>query len=245
MNIAILEDDAAQAERLIQILARHITGSFTAANKVWDGNTTATITGRSLTGTISGDDVSLVGGTATFDNANVGSGKTVTGTGFALAGTAASDYSLVSSTLTTTANITAWTALGTGFYQPVGVPNSVFTPAGTTPNPPAAISTTIWNTIKGGQTVPLKFNVFAGSVEKTSLSDISAFTQTKLTACTGAITDEVESTLLTTGGTTLRYTESQWIQNWQTPKVNAETCYRATVTFADGSTLSAFFKVRR
>jgi hypothetical protein len=54
----------------------------------------------------------------------------------------------------------------------------------------------------------------------------------------------VEAQLLTTGGTTLRY-DSQWIQNWLTPKVSSETCYRATVTFADGSSLSAFFRVRK
>ncbi len=53
------------------------------------------------------DDVDLDGGTATFANANVGTGKTVTGTGFTLDGAAAGNYSLASSTLTTTADITA------------------------------------------------------------------------------------------------------------------------------------------
>lgn len=79
-----------------------------------------------------------------------------------LAGTDATNYTLASSTLVTTANIVAWSTLGTGFYQPVGVPTSVFVSSGTTPNPPAATTSTIWNVIKGGQTVPLKFNVFAG-----------------------------------------------------------------------------------
>ncbi len=53
------------------------------------------------------DDVDLTGGTATFANANVGNNKTVTGTGFTLDGAAAGNYSLASSTLTTTADITA------------------------------------------------------------------------------------------------------------------------------------------
>jgi hypothetical protein len=122
----------------------------------------------------------------------------------------------------------------------------VFVAAGNLPNPPAATAGTVWNLIKGGQTVPLKFKVFAGTVEQTTLAAITSFTQTKLNTCTsGAGTDEVESNLLTTGGTTLRYSEGQWIQNWQTPKVSSETCYRATVKFADGSTLSAFFKLRK
>ena len=49
--------------------------------------------------------MNLSGGTATFADRNVGNGKTVTGTGFLLAG-AGGNYSLASSTLTTTADIT-------------------------------------------------------------------------------------------------------------------------------------------
>ena len=43
-----------------------LTGNFTASNKVYDGTTAATITGRLLSGAVVGDDVSLAGGTATF-----------------------------------------------------------------------------------------------------------------------------------------------------------------------------------
>jgi hypothetical protein len=83
-----------------------ITGSFTANNKVYDGGVTATINTRSLTGVINPDAVSLTGGTATFGDALVAIGKTVTGTGFALGGTDAGNYTLASTTLTATANIT-------------------------------------------------------------------------------------------------------------------------------------------
>ena len=55
---------------------------------------------------VAGDDVSLVDGSASFGTKHVGTGKTVTGTGFALDGAAIGDYSLASSTLTTTADIT-------------------------------------------------------------------------------------------------------------------------------------------
>ena len=59
-----------------------VTGGFTAADKEYDGTAAASITGRSLSGAVGSDNVTLSGGTATFDNKNVGNGKTITGTGF-------------------------------------------------------------------------------------------------------------------------------------------------------------------
>ena len=90
------------------ITALGITGSFTAQNKVYDGNNTAVVLTRTLNGVLSGDvgNVSLTGGTATFADAQVANGKTVTLAGSALSGTAAGNYSL-STVATTTADITA------------------------------------------------------------------------------------------------------------------------------------------
>src|SRR5439155_4513173 len=68
------------------ITGKHITGSFTAANKIYDGNNSATVLTRSLSGTIGADVVSLTGGTATFIDKSVGVGKTVTLTGANLSG---------------------------------------------------------------------------------------------------------------------------------------------------------------
>ena len=82
-----------------------LTAGITAANKVYDGTTAATITGRSLLGVIGGDDVSLTGGTASFDTKNVGTAKTVTAINLALSGTAAGNYT-ANRTATTTADIT-------------------------------------------------------------------------------------------------------------------------------------------
>jgi len=48
-----------------------ISGSFTAADKVYDGTAAAIINGRSLDGAISGDDVHLSGGSATAGGAGV------------------------------------------------------------------------------------------------------------------------------------------------------------------------------
>ena len=82
-----------------------VTPSVTVANKTYDGTTSATITGRSLSGVQNTDDVSLSGGTATFGAASPGLGKTVTVTGLTLSGTDADKYMLTSYSATTTADI--------------------------------------------------------------------------------------------------------------------------------------------
>ena len=82
-----------------------VSPGITAGNKVYDGTTTATITGRTLTGVIGTDDVSLSGGTANFTNANVGTWP-VTATGLTLAGADAGNYQLSSTTANTSASIT-------------------------------------------------------------------------------------------------------------------------------------------
>jgi hypothetical protein len=91
------------------VTAKAVYGSFTASNKVYDSTTSASILAGSLTGRVAGEtatQVDLAGGTATFNNKNVGTAKTVTGTGFTLSGSGATNYQLASSTLTTTADIT-------------------------------------------------------------------------------------------------------------------------------------------
>ena len=82
-----------------------ITG-VTAANKVYDGTNAAALTGGALSGVISGDTVTLVAGTGTFADANVGTNKTVTASGYALGGASAGNYTPVQPS-GLTANITA------------------------------------------------------------------------------------------------------------------------------------------
>ena len=130
------------------------------------------------------------------------------------------NYNLVS--VNGTLTILNWTLLG--FYQPVDMGGVV-------------------NTVKGGSTVPLKFEVFAGSTELTSTSVVSSF-QTQLYECDSSVyEDPIE--IVTTGGTSLRYdsTGGQFIQNWKTPKA-PNTCYRVTMTTQDGSNLVAWFKLK-
>lgn len=91
-------------------------GAFTADNKVYDGNTNATVSvWGALVGAVPGDDVTLdiAGYSASFADAAVGTGKTVTVTGLALSGIDAPDYQLVTP-VTTTANITPATLTVTG-----------------------------------------------------------------------------------------------------------------------------------
>ena len=478
---------ATSAAATLTVAAKSLTGSFTAANKSYDGTATATITGRSLSGAVSGDDVSLSGGSATFSDKHVADGKTVTGTGFVLAGSAAGNYSLASSTLTTTADIkalaitvtadarskvygasdpvltytvtsgalasddsfsgalarvsgenvgtyaitqgtlsagsnyaltfvganltiskatltvtadnksrpygdpnplltatfagfkfaeslatsgvagapalatvaaqsspvgpyaitaalgtlasgnyafafvngtltvdkasltitandasrpygvanptfsggyagqkngetftmsfstsaTTFSAVGTyaivpsadggtignyivtptngtltvgawslrGFYQPVGETSSILSAPGLLP---AVSAATVWNSIKGGQTVPLKFNIYraVGGTQVTTVADAftgAGFSAYQLPTCAGGYAeDEIPLTDLSTGGTELRWDGTQFIQNWKTPKVSgADLCFRAVVTAKDGSTITAFFKVKK
>lgn len=135
----------------------------------------------------------------------------------------ATDASGNSATATRSYTVAAWT-LG-GFFQPVDLRG-------------------VWNSVKGGATVPLKFEVFAGATELTSTTAVAGFA-VKGVACPGSavVTDDIE--LTTTGATTLRYdaTAGQFVQNWQTPK-KPGACYQVTMTTQDGSSTSALFKLK-
>ena len=126
-----------------------------------------------------------------------------------------------------TVNATAW-EIG-GFYSPV------------TPSTPA---NPIWNVVKGGSTVPLKFEIFAGvnGAEQTSVSAIKSILLQAVN-CTGGTALNVNlSELDNTGGTSLRYDGSQFIQNWKTP--TATGCFAVSMTAADNSTITAYFRTK-
>jgi subtilisin family serine protease len=86
------------------ISKKSLTGSITAGNKPYDGTTAANITSRTLEGVVSEDDVTYVGGTASFVDKNVANGKSVAATGLYLTGADAGNYS-VNTTANTTADI--------------------------------------------------------------------------------------------------------------------------------------------
>ncbi len=91
------------------ITAAALVASITAADKVYDATTAASIT-VGVSGVL-GSDVVTVSGTGTFADKNVGVGKTVTSSNIALGGADAANYT-VNSTATDTADITALAIVG-------------------------------------------------------------------------------------------------------------------------------------
>jgi hypothetical protein len=93
---------ATTATSSADITAKTISVSYTASNKTYDGNTLATVTSS---GWISGDTVSA-SQTSLFSDKNVGTGKTVSMSNISLSGADAYNYTLASTTATTSADIT-------------------------------------------------------------------------------------------------------------------------------------------
>ncbi len=113
----------------------------------------------------------------------------------------------------------------TGFYAPV--------------NPIAGFL----NTVKGGSTVPLKFNVAINGVNQTSTTGMELTVQS--IHCDSSAPQNEVDTADVTGGASLRYDAGAgyFIQNWKVPK--AAGCYMVRVTTVqDGLALTARFKVR-
>ena len=85
-----------------------INGATVEGSKVYDGTSEAKITNAgTLSDNYDGENLTIVTGSAAYDNKNVGTGKTVAFTGFALAGDAAANYKLIAQPTDTTADITA------------------------------------------------------------------------------------------------------------------------------------------
>jgi hypothetical protein len=96
----------AQPTTNADITAATVTPSVTVSGKVYDGGTAATITGRSLSGVISNDDVNLgLSGTAAFADKNAGTGKLLTVSGLSTSGPDAANYTMASSVVSAAADI--------------------------------------------------------------------------------------------------------------------------------------------
>ncbi|MCJ0741862.1 YDG domain-containing protein [Pedobacter montanisoli] len=91
------------ASATANITAKNLTITATATDKVYDGNTNATV---SLSDNrLTGDVLTLANTAATFDNKNVGTNKAVSVSGISISGTDAGNYTF-NNTAATTAGIT-------------------------------------------------------------------------------------------------------------------------------------------
>ncbi|MEZ0240385.1 MAG: PxKF domain-containing protein, partial [Chloroflexota bacterium] len=201
----------------LTITKKDVTGAFTAANKVWDNNTTATVVTTTVAGALVGDDVQLTGGTATFATSTVGT-WTVTLTGAGLTGSAAGNYNLTSVGTTTATITTAFRIIG--FDSPVDM-----TVAG---------DPRTYNSVKNGQTVPLKFRVFnLNGTEVTSTAGLNAWARN--VACASGVVEPDLIPITSTADTGLRRTGDRFHFNWAVPK-GALKCYQVLIQTVDGST---------
>ncbi|MEI7525868.1 MAG: YDG domain-containing protein, partial [Mariniphaga sp.] len=95
------------ATPVFTITPKPLTPVVTANGKCYDGNVTATLASQTLTGVVSPDVVTLSVTSSAFETSASGAGKTVTASGLSLGGADKANYSLASTTATTTAEIYA------------------------------------------------------------------------------------------------------------------------------------------
>jgi filamentous hemagglutinin family protein len=89
------------------ITAKALTiATITADDKVYDGTTTAGVSGYTFGGAVGGDNLGMTGLAGLFGNKNVGNGKTVTISAGTLTGTDKDNYTFTLGSATDTANIT-------------------------------------------------------------------------------------------------------------------------------------------
>ncbi len=101
----VAQPDAVTAD----ITAKEVTirGTAVEAGKIYDGTTVAKLTNDgTLSENFDGENLTIAAGNAAYDNKSVGVGKTVTFTGFKLAGAAAANYTLIAQPASVAADIT-------------------------------------------------------------------------------------------------------------------------------------------
>ena len=95
------------ATTLANITPLGLTVTGTAANKVYDGSTAATVISLTASGVIAGDTVSFADASAAFADKNVGNGKSVSISGITDGGADAANYTLNNTATSALANITS------------------------------------------------------------------------------------------------------------------------------------------
>jgi hypothetical protein len=220
------------------ITAKTIAGAFTADNKVYDGNTSATVLTRTLTGVIGTDDVSFSGGTATFATPTVGNGKTVTLTGAGLTGTLAGNYTLGGVTSwTTTANITTACSVFNGFLSPVGGAVEKGN-GGTFADPVRAF--------KLNSTIPLKFTATCSGVPLTTGVHTLQMIKYSNSTTPDAAIDATPTDGATTGNE-FRLIGTEWHYNLATKSMGTggQGIWLFKATLFDGSTYTVWIEIKK
>lgn len=124
-----------------------------------------------------------------------------------------------------TVTVLPWTMKG--FYMPVRMGGIV-------------------NKVKGGSTVPIRFEMFSGPTELTKVSAIKQISADPVTCTnTSGPTNEINDSELDLSPASLTYDSKsgRYVYKWRTPDEKG-TCYVVTLTGQDGSKLSANFKLR-
>jgi hypothetical protein len=114
---------------------------------------------------------------------------------------------------------------------------------------PIADASTAWHTVKGGSTLPLKFNVYdagTGAELVTFLGAVENVRVWSIPECSGPVGSELPYPSLASEDGVLRYevVAGHFILNWKSPRGGGDACYRATLTTRDGSALHAFIRAR-
>ena len=154
-----------------------VTDGISAEDKIYDGSGTATlvVSNATISGIVDGD-VLTVTATGTFDNANVGAGKTVAISGITLGGEDVSKYKLAES-----GNQTSTTASITAKEGALSWSNTSFIYDGESHVPTATVSNLIGSdvctvTVDGAQTTPGTYTATATALSNSNYKLPSAVT---------------------------------------------------------------------
>ncbi len=123
-----------------------------------------------------------------------------------------------------------------GLQQPVTV-KTVYEVAG--PEAPLSTDREQWNDVNAGRTIPVKWRL---TKDGAPVSDPASFSDltSRPASCESGVGDAEPVAGDTAGSSGLTYTgDGGWQYTWQTDKAWAGTCRLMTVTFDDGSTMSA------
>jgi len=108
---------------------------------------------------------------------------------------------------------------------------------------PVSFYVKVYNIIKNGSTVPLKFEIFAGPTKLTDVSSIQMIIQYEINCIKGEFINDCWTIL--TAGEKLVYDPAggQFVYRWRVSK-SVGKCYQVTMVMQEYSTLSVNFKVK-